>query len=241
MASRKIGPIYDALDAGNPKQAIKLCDGVLKKSGNIPIVKALKAVALVRTQKTDEALALARETSASMDSPMDEHVLNTLLITYRAAGKTDEMVSIYEAAHKAEPFSADLAGALFAAYLRASDFAKAQQIAMKLNKSQTPLVPGQQDGELIYWAVGCLLLQVDAMAPPRQPNRHYADEPAAAEAAKHLQLAAAMLTPRGRPGPAAHRRPPPPQPPNPPPPIGLLGGVHTARVSPRRGRTEQQR
>ena len=103
---------------------------------------------------------LPASTASSLLPPIDDHVLNTLLITYRAAGKTDEMVSIYEAAHKAEPESADLAGALFAAYLRSSQYGKAQQIAMKLNKSQTPLVSGQEDGELLYWAIGCLMLQV---------------------------------------------------------------------------------
>ena len=81
MSARKVSPIYEALDAGNPKQAIKLCDGVLKKQADFPLVRALKAVALVRSSRMDDAIALARETSASLRPPFDEHVLNTLLIS----------------------------------------------------------------------------------------------------------------------------------------------------------------
>ena len=42
---RKIRPIYEALDGRQPKQALKLCDALLKK-GTFHLVMALKAVAL---------------------------------------------------------------------------------------------------------------------------------------------------------------------------------------------------
>ena len=65
---RKIRPIYEALDSRNPKQALKLCDAILKKQA-IPLVQALKAVALARMDRLDEALAIARQVGASLKPP----------------------------------------------------------------------------------------------------------------------------------------------------------------------------
>ena len=76
-------------------------------------------------------------------------------MTYRACGKTDEMVAVYEQAHKNDPNERELADALFAAYLRTAEFGKAQALSMKLYK--------QNDDEMLYWAICCLLLQVDSM------------------------------------------------------------------------------
>lgn len=185
VEERRIRPIYEALDSRNHKQALKLCDALLKKS-MVPLVQALKAVALERMGRVDEGFALAQEVGTSLKPPIDDHLLSTLLITYKAAGKVAEMVDVYERAHKAEPGSAELADALFTAYLRNAEYGKAQQLAMKQLKSQNA-------DERLYTAMCCLLLQVDAMGPPPQPTRHYAETPPAAAATKHLQLAAAML------------------------------------------------
>ena len=69
--SHKLGPIYEALDSRNPKLAVKLCDSILKKSG-VPIVAALKAVALDRMGKGEEAFSLATERRATL--PPHKHV-----------------------------------------------------------------------------------------------------------------------------------------------------------------------
>lgn len=185
--SRKVQPIYEALDARNPKQALKLCDAVLKKS-SIPLVRALKAVSLERTGRTEDAIVLARgEASAAVKAPpVDESVLSTLNIVFRAVGLIDEGTTAYEAACQIEPGNTELASQLFSAYLRSGAFAKAQMLAMKMFK--------QPNGEeYLFWAVTCLLLQVDEMSPPVQPSASFADAAAPPAAAKHLQLAAAML------------------------------------------------
>ena len=79
--NRKVSPIYEALDARNPKQAVKLCDAALKKA-SIPLVRALKAVALERMGRAEEATALAREEAAAVVKapPIDDTVLSTLMI-----------------------------------------------------------------------------------------------------------------------------------------------------------------
>ena len=184
--SRKLNPIYEALDCRNPKLAVKLCDAALKKS-SAPIVGALKSVALHRMGKSDDAIALARQLAAtSITPPVDDHLLSTLLITYKDTGNLKEAVTVYESAHTAEPGNTEVAHSLFAEYLRTSQFAKAQALSMKLFK-------GPNGAEQLFWAVTCLVLQVDQMSPPKQPNRHYAEGGAHPDAAKQLQLAAAML------------------------------------------------
>ena len=185
MAERRLRPIYEALDSRNPRQAIKLCDAALKK-GSFALIAALKAVALERAGRADEALQLAREVGSSLRPPVDDHLLSTLLIPFRAVGKMEETVPFYEAAHAAEPDVAELSDALLGIYLKVGAYAKAQQLAMRLYKAQS-------ETALLCGAVTCILLQVDGMGPPRQPNRYYADVPPAAGAATHLQLAGAML------------------------------------------------
>ena len=185
--ARKVRQIYDALDARNPKQALKLCDASLKKAP-VPLIRALKAVSLERMGKPDEATALARETAKDVVSapPIDETVLSTLMIAFKALGLAEEGGAAYEAAWQAEPENTDLAMDVFASYMRTTAYAKAQQLAMKMFKRP-------RGDEYVYWAVTCIVLQADEMGPPCQPTRHYADSKATEAAAKHLQLAAAML------------------------------------------------
>ena len=158
--NRKVSPIYEALDARNPKQAVKLCDAALKKA-SIPLVRALKAVALERMGRAEEATALAREEAAAVVKapPIDDTVLSTLMIVFRAVGLVDEGGAMYEAAFQAEPDNTELAAKLFASHLRAEQYAKAQSLAMKMFKRP-------KGDEYVYWAVSCLVLQVDEMMSP---------------------------------------------------------------------------
>ena len=185
--NRKVSPIYEALDARNPKQAVKLCDAALKKA-SIPLVRALKAVALERMGRTEDATALARQEAAAVAKslPIDETVLSTLMIAFRALGLADEGSAAYEAAWQAEPDNSELAAHLFSSHLRTAQYAKAQALAMKMFKRP-------KGDEYIFWAVACLVLQVDEMGPPRQPHRGFADVAPPEAAAKHLQLGVAML------------------------------------------------
>ena len=56
---RKVSPIYSAIDAGNLKQALKICE----KPGlaQFPITQALKAHCLQRAGRAAEALQLCRD------------------------------------------------------------------------------------------------------------------------------------------------------------------------------------
>lgn len=61
---RKINPIYNAIDAGNYKGAIKLCQR--KDVVKWDIAKALNAYCLVMMHKMDEGLSMAREVKVSI-------------------------------------------------------------------------------------------------------------------------------------------------------------------------------
>ena len=79
---RKLRTIYDALDAHNFKQSLKLCDAALKKAADTSMVKALKAVTLERMGRTEEGLKLARDVASALAPPADDHLLSTLNIVF---------------------------------------------------------------------------------------------------------------------------------------------------------------
>lgn len=82
---RKIKPIYDAIDARNYKGALKLCNQFLTKEKGSDhqkqIVSVLKAYALERSGKKDDALDICKQVKSSV--PTDENVLYTLSQTLK--------------------------------------------------------------------------------------------------------------------------------------------------------------
>ena len=70
VRARKLQPIYNALDARNYKMAIKLC--TKKDLERWDIVKTLKAHALERLGRVEEALEVCAEVAAH--KPTDETV-----------------------------------------------------------------------------------------------------------------------------------------------------------------------
>lgn len=84
---RKLRPIYDAIDARNYKQGLKLCTSYNKKSEVLPpLVLVLKALCLERLAKREEALLLCDQVVATV--PTDETLLNTLVLVYKTMGKS---------------------------------------------------------------------------------------------------------------------------------------------------------
>lgn len=79
VRARKLQPIYNAIDSRNYKMALKLC--AKKDLEKWDMVKALKAHALERTGRADEALELCREVKAR--NPTDETLLSTICLTFK--------------------------------------------------------------------------------------------------------------------------------------------------------------
>jgi N-terminal acetyltransferase B complex non-catalytic subunit len=150
--------VYDALDARNPRQAIKHCNALLAKAP-YPLVKALKALALERTGKHDEAAALAREVAESQTT--DEVTLSTLAMVLRVQGRAEEATAAYASAVQRRPDSEELATQLFCCHMRARAYAPAQLLALRMYKG----FPSPDAPLYLSWAVAALLLQADLLAP----------------------------------------------------------------------------
>lgn len=68
---RRVRPILDQIDLRNYKQAVKLADAAIKKYGDHPLYRTVKAMALERTGRKEEALELVNSVRAG---PLNEHV-----------------------------------------------------------------------------------------------------------------------------------------------------------------------
>jgi len=63
------------------KKAVQLCDKVLKKQTDLQAGKALKALALSRQQRVEEATALINQLIA--EKPVDEGTLQAMTMYFR--------------------------------------------------------------------------------------------------------------------------------------------------------------
>lgn len=149
---RKMHPIYSALDNGNFEQAVRLCQK--KDVEKWDLTKALKASALARLGHRDAAMELCREVNAR--APADENVISALAHTYRSLDAFDDVANLYEAASRAQPSNPDFLQNVFVAAIRAQNYQKAQQVALKLFKLEGPGLGTRYK----LWAATCMYLQV---------------------------------------------------------------------------------
>ncbi|KJA27088.1 hypothetical protein HYPSUDRAFT_35639 [Hypholoma sublateritium FD-334 SS-4] len=155
---RQIRPIYDALDTGSNKAAIVACNKLLKKHPKTDLLKALKALALVRTQKVEESIVLCDEVLES--KPTDDGILTAMMHVLRGLGRHNDMVGMFEEAFKKLPTNEDLGAQTFFANVRANRWKSAQQIATRMFKQF-------QEDRYLYWSVMCAVLQAkDDSTPP---------------------------------------------------------------------------
>ncbi|KAF9052875.1 N-acetyltransferase B complex non catalytic subunit-domain-containing protein [Panaeolus papilionaceus] len=154
---RQIRPIYDALDTGSNKSAIVTCNKLLKKYPTNVLVKALKALALIRSQKVEESLVLCDEVLES--KPTNEGVLTAMMHVLRGLGRHNDMVTMFDEAFKKSPGNEELGCQTFFAHVRASHWKSAHLIATRMNKTF-------QDEKYLYWSVICAMLQANDVSTP---------------------------------------------------------------------------
>ncbi|KAF9919778.1 N-alpha-acetyltransferase 25, NatB auxiliary subunit [Linnemannia zychae] len=160
---KKLRPIYDAMEVGNYKEGIQLCNKALKRQPNLHIVKALKALALERSGKLNEALALCEEIQWA--KPTDEATLRTLSMVLRSAGKYEPMIKLYEHASNANPKNENLATQWFMSLARTLNFKGQQQVALQLHRNF-------KRDNYMFWAIMSITLQGQNV-PAGQPNVFY--------------------------------------------------------------------
>jgi len=159
----KLQPIYDLLDADNPKAALVQCQKILKKQPNASMVKALKALALQRLGMKDEAVSLANEVKVL--HPTDLHLLQTVMYVYRNLGLHQDIKELYESAYHKHPGKEEMAAHYFMALVRLQDFKSAQMTALKMQKTF------KQD-KYMFWAIMSIYLQAKEQSEkdPKSPN-----------------------------------------------------------------------
>ncbi|KAG0036056.1 N-alpha-acetyltransferase 25, NatB auxiliary subunit [Podila clonocystis] len=160
---KKLRPIYDALEVGNYREGILLCTKALKRQSDFHAVKALKALALERSGKMNEALALCEEIQWA--KPTDEATLRTLSMVLKSAGKYEPMIKLYENASKAHPKNENLATQWFMSLARTLDFKGQQMAALQLHKNF-------KRTNYMFWAIMSITLQGQNV-PVNQPNVLY--------------------------------------------------------------------
>ncbi|KLO04672.1 actin cytoskeleton organization protein [Schizopora paradoxa] len=165
LLERQIRPIYDALDTGSNKSALQTCNKVLKKYPTLDIVKALKALAIVRMSKVEESLPLCDEVLAS--KPTDLETLGIMMHVLRALGRHADLVTMYDEAYRKQPANEELGIQDFFANVRTGNWKNAQQISLRLHKNF-------KHDRYLYWSVLCTHLQAKdlATAPPMRSILH---------------------------------------------------------------------
>ncbi|KAJ3152288.1 N-alpha-acetyltransferase 25, NatB auxiliary subunit [Geranomyces variabilis] len=173
---RQLRPIYEALDSYNNKQAVALCTKALKKGEN-QTIKALKAVALDRLGKEDEALEICDEIKRT--KPTDDAVLQYICMVYKGSKKSEpwascswneqsvhmgikrafahpaaqDIIDVYTAAYNQAPRNEELANHWFMALVRVDDRKQMQQAAMKIQKQF------RDNARYLFWTIMTIWLQ----------------------------------------------------------------------------------
>ena len=83
----KVSVNPEAIDNMQYKKAVQLCDKVLKKQTDLQAGKALKALALSRQQRVEEATALINQLMG--EKPVDEGTLQAMTMYFRETGQRE--------------------------------------------------------------------------------------------------------------------------------------------------------
>jgi tetratricopeptide (TPR) repeat protein len=143
---------------------LKQIDAALKKYSGNQLLRALRSFALQRLGRSEEARAVLE--GLVKDVPESERVLHTMTFTYKALGKSADIITAFEKAAEKQPNDGDIQLGLFSAYGREMKFAKQQQVALKLTK----LDPGNAD-RYGWWVVACIALQAREAAQNQDSTR----------------------------------------------------------------------
>lgn len=136
-SDRRLRPVLDALYSHNSKQALKHVQQAIQKRPGWPAARALRACALMQSERWVEAEQEIADVRADLDAgrvPMDEDCARKLHMYYMEMRRDDVAGQVYEQAWKAEPGNLQLGEVAFGLYVRGSAFAAAQKLATKLHR-----------------------------------------------------------------------------------------------------------
>ncbi|KAH7956605.1 hypothetical protein HPB52_011025 [Rhipicephalus sanguineus] len=152
ISERRLRPVYDYLDNGNHKKALQEAEKLLKKQKDFSCAKALKALALVRLSRSDEALSVLKELQT--EAPTDDATLQAMTLCYRELERPDLVVEAYERATQKEPQNEELLSHLFMGYVRVGRPREQRRTALALHRLR-------HKNPYYFWAVMSLVLEAD--------------------------------------------------------------------------------
>ncbi|XP_065289709.1 N-alpha-acetyltransferase 25, NatB auxiliary subunit isoform X2 [Dermacentor albipictus] len=152
---RRLRPVYDYLDNGNHKKALQEAEKLLKKQKDFSCAKALKALALVRLSRSDEALSVLKELQT--EAPTDDATLQAMTLCYRELERPELVVEAYERATQKEPQNEELLSHLFMGYVRVGRPREQRRTALALHRLR-------HKNPYYFWAVMSLVLEADQPA-----------------------------------------------------------------------------
>ncbi|CAD6187855.1 unnamed protein product [Caenorhabditis auriculariae] len=150
VLERRIRPIYDALDNGNPKKAFQEAEKILKKHPNTVCAKVLKALALIRNEKLSEALIILDALDVA-GVRHDESTMMAFVHCYKDADVPERINLLYERAVEMDPTENHLTQ-LFMAYVRTKKYKKQQEVGLRLFKEY-------QNTPYYFWAIMSIVMQ----------------------------------------------------------------------------------
>ena len=129
----KLSAIYSALDNGNPRSALRLCQQALSKS-NSQLVRALMALAHSRLDQSEEALSICEALAKAGVS--DTTVVETIGYVYRREGRFDLLSNLFASAinHADQTAAIDMSRQAYIAGVQSSTVDSLSTIAAKLVK-----------------------------------------------------------------------------------------------------------
>ncbi|EEP79941.1 predicted protein [Uncinocarpus reesii 1704] len=165
VIERRNKQIQDAVEGGNLKQALQLCEKRLKKGENTPFLKAWKANILFhhadeghRRRGITEALELCNSTPAIADIEALDMIQNTLVSFDEY---TETLRALWQNAAKAKPQDEDIQLRWFTLASEANDWKTAQKAAMNLQ------INFPRARKYYFWAIFmCYLISADPTSSP---------------------------------------------------------------------------
>jgi N-terminal acetyltransferase B complex non-catalytic subunit len=140
----------DYLEVGDNKKALHEADKLLKKQSTLEAAKVLKALSLLRLGQRRECERIVSEVHDQ--APTESCALRAMRACYTELSRLDLLCEAYDNAIRRDPTDLDLHLQLYSTYLRQSDYKRAQQLALLMNK-RFP------SGPYFLWAVMGLCLQ----------------------------------------------------------------------------------
>ncbi|CAD5211433.1 unnamed protein product [Bursaphelenchus xylophilus] len=153
ILNRRLKPIYDAVDNGNNKKAIQEADKLLKKHPDTYTAKGLKALALIRLERSAEAWPLVETCDEYIrNGNFDENTIQVVMHCYKEAYVPSRITLLLEEVNKMFPGNENLLIDLFTSYARIKDFKNQQRIAQLLSRDFSK-------PQYVFWTISSVVMQ----------------------------------------------------------------------------------